>query len=869
MTFSNRVLRQTRLTASIALILFSGFATTAKSDRASTSHRTLQTPTTNSAVFNLSAFGVVGDGVANDGPAFQRALDAIANAGGGTLFVPAGRYLVATPVVKDFSGLSNATVTIQGVPSSTMPAPPTASGQELAAGLDLTSEIIPATGANDIAFTLTHLQQLSIEHISFAGRPESITDALVTLYLSNIKKATIRHCEFYGVSTFGFSPLFGAGSIIVAVLSDLSIELSVFLGCTANSGAYGPVVQNLAWRKFTITNSIFLDYGLRTFFGKTGLGSPLSWINIANAAVPTPESPRREFVVRDTFLDEGGWVGITALPYRWGPTAPIDLLYISGLKMNVSNLNTTGHLLYDLNNVLIENSHYGWSRNAYAAIHIERVGNAIFDNLTCIDHSDRLYAADRTERLTVINSEYSELDSHAQTTTVLDTTPEEDPVQYVRRQFISALGRQPDPAAHFYWSDKLIRCGENSACLNQQRSAQNEYLAAHPQADFSLAGVVRDENGDPVSGAAISLTGSQSVSTLTDSQGNFRFSSLPTSGSYTVAVSKLHYTFTTSNQTFLHPAGNVTAEFFGTLNRHTISGRITKSDGTGIGGVVMTLEELPATRVTTDATGNYAFPELAAGGNYTVVPESTDLIFTPASHTFQDLSVNQVAGFVARPNRHTISGRITRADGTGVSGVSVTLAQSSATPLTTDTNGNYAFPGLADGGDYTVVAGSTEFVFTPASMTFDDLSADQLASFLAKPLPQLVTVEGSDIAIAFDSVTFFTGPFPIFSSTGLGADAFTRVMVFAKNLEQINHLSQISAVAEDDEGNTYPLEIEYIGDVAGQSWLKQLNLKLSPDLPSGQYVVLSLSIADGRSNKVRINIAPSGSSSSSRQMSYR
>ncbi len=98
----------------------------------------------------------------------------------------------------------------------------------------------------------------------------------------------------------------------------------MFLGCTANSGANAPIVENVEWRKFSISNSIFLDYGLRTYFGKMGLGAPLSWINIANAAATTPESPRREVIVRDTFLDEGGWVGISANPRALGSSHCAD-----------------------------------------------------------------------------------------------------------------------------------------------------------------------------------------------------------------------------------------------------------------------------------------------------------------------------------------------------------------------------------------------------------------------------------------------------------------------------------------------------------------------------------------------------------------
>jgi Carboxypeptidase regulatory-like domain/Pectate lyase superfamily protein len=766
MTLYNRFLGQLCLSVSIALILCAGFATSAKTRRSANSQAT-----SSETIINLSDFSPAGDGVTDDGPALQSAIDALADAGGGTLLIPAGSYLIATPVIKDFSGSSAANVIIQGVPSLTMPAPPTANGDSLAAGLNLTSELIPATGAQDSAITLTNLHQLTIEHVGFTGRDVQ-TDAFVTLYLSDIDQATIRHCEFYAISTYGLKPGFGGGNIIRAVRSEMSIELSVVLGCTANSGAYAPIIENVEWRKFSISNSIFLDYGLRTYYGKMGLGAPISWINIANAAAITPESPRREVIVRDTFLDEGGWVGISVNPRLWDPpSAPIDLIYISGLKMNVSNFATAGHFFQDARNLLIENSHYGWSHNTIAAIDINRFENAILDRLTCIADADRIRADAGTGRLTVINSVYGGLDSLAQTTTEINTTPEHDPVQYVRRQFLSVLGKQPDPAAHFYWSDVLIKCGDNDDCLNQQRSALSEYLNKNPQPNFSITGTVVDENGDPLSVATISLTGSQSAVVLTDLQGNFRFAGLPTSGTYTVAVKKQHYSFTTTSETFVVPANNKTVVFHAQLNRHSIEGRITGADGKGVGGVTMELVQSPGITVTTDAHGSYSFEELPAGEDYTVVPLSDDFVF---------------------------------------------------------------FPGLT---------------------TFDDLSADRAANFAGKLRPEILMMEGSETTIALDSVSFLSGPFSIFDSLGFGPDGLTRVMVFVKNLESVAGPSQVSVVAEDDEGNTHPLAVEYAGDVAGQSWLKQINLKLSPNLVSGRCYQLRLTAAGISSNNGRICIA--------------
>ena len=245
---------------------------------------------------NLCDFGATGDGITDDAPAFQKALDALATAGGGTLFIPAGKYVIATPVSKDFTGLASS-ITITGVESLTMPAPPTAPGSELGLGLDLPSEVYPRTGVKNVAITITGLQNLVIKDIAFVGTPTVNTDAAITLLLSDIDKAQLKHNEFYGLAS-----LVEGGAIVEAIRTDLEISLSKFLGSTGNSGVYVPLVQNLEWRGIAVSDTTFLDYGNRPdFFSKTGLAAPISWINIGNAAAPTNLSPRREVVLR-TYL---------------------------------------------------------------------------------------------------------------------------------------------------------------------------------------------------------------------------------------------------------------------------------------------------------------------------------------------------------------------------------------------------------------------------------------------------------------------------------------------------------------------------------------------------------------------------------------
>ena len=696
------------------------------------------------ASLNLKDFGAVGDGVTDDGPALQAALDALAAAGGGTLFVPEGRYAVLTTVVKSFAG-TGASINIYGVPSDTPVPPPTAAGEELSRGLNLKSEFRPRTGVGAM-LVLAGLRGATVKDIAFVGTPDVLTDAAVTLGLFDIDDASVEHCEFYGLSS---STL---GSDVVAVRSHFKITRSVFLGCTANSGVYTSVVQNAEWKGFRMEECIFLDYGQRPeLLSKTGLAAPFAWVDLGETAALTNDSPRREAVFRSVFMDEGGLTGIASFPTRYSSTSPpADLVYVTGLRMNVSNLGgTAGHYLTGVRSALVENSAYGWSIHADSAINFAGVGHGILDRIETEASATRLRADAATARLTVIDSEYTDLASLAEQTIVIETQqPDEDPVQYVRGRFQSALARAPDAAAHFYWSDKILRCGADSACVTSARGALDAYLAASPAETFRITGKVTDELDAPVAGAAVALTGSQTATTTTDADGLYHFSKLPTSGVYVVTASKTNYAIALPSKTFTTPAGDVAADFAAALKRFTISGRVANGAGVAIQGVTLALSgsQTATATATTDSNRQLLSSQVSARAAATsVTPSKTDHTFSPASRTFPALGSDQTGNFTATPGTHAIRGRVTGAGGGALAGATLTLSGSKSATATSDANGEYSFTLLPSDGTYTVTATKPDYAFTPPIQTFAQPTTDKTANFAGALVNYTISGRVTDI----------------------------------------------------------------------------------------------------------------------------
>lgn len=160
-----------------------------------------------------------------------------------------------------------------------------------------------------------------------------------------------------------------------------------------------------------------------------------------------------------------------------------------------------------------------------------------------------------------------------------------------------------------------------------------------------------------------------------------------------------------------------------------ITGLIADPGNNPIQGVKVTVTGSASQFTFTDANGNYTVPNLAPGGNYTLTPSKVNFNFTPTSLTFNNLTVNETGNFTGIVNQVVIDGKVKDANGTGVSGVTVTLSGSQSGSVVTTSTGTYSFSNLAAGGSYTITPTRNSDVFVPANKTFNNLSSNQTFDF--------------------------------------------------------------------------------------------------------------------------------------------
>ncbi|MEK6336042.1 MAG: Ig-like domain-containing protein [Acidobacteriota bacterium] len=175
----------------------------------------------------------------------------------------------------------------------------------------------------------------------------------------------------------------------------------------------------------------------------------------------------------------------------------------------------------------------------------------------------------------------------------------------------------------------------------------------------------------------------------------------------------------------------------------------------------------------------------------------------------------------------------------GTAGLSFTVGDGTDDPLMTFTgsltNINAALAGMKNlalgTGVITITTNDLGHNGTGGALTDVDTIQVTVADNLA---PVILTIPGTDKAIAFDSVTLVTDPFHLMGSNNFTADHRTHITIFAlhSQLRPGETFTAITAEA-DVAGTTIPLIVESVNGVPNFDWLTQIVIKFPDGFSTG------------------------------------
>jgi hypothetical protein len=95
--------------------------------------------------------------------------------------------------------------------------------------------------------------------------------------------------------------------------------------------------------------------------------------------------------------------------------------------------------------------------------------------------------------------------------------------------------------------------------------------ASPTAANGNVSGQIVDNNGNPVEGAAVRMSGTQNRLTVTDAAGNYHFDNVETNGLYTVVPTRANFTFSPSQRSFSQLGQHTDAAFTGAANGGSVN----------------------------------------------------------------------------------------------------------------------------------------------------------------------------------------------------------------------------------------------------------------------------------------------------------
>ena len=234
----------------------------------------------------------------------------------------------------------------------------------------------------------------------------------------------------------------------------------------------------------------------------------------------------------------------------------------------------------------------------------------------------------------------------------------------------------------------------------------------------SVTGIVVDQNGIPLGGAAITATaGSDVIATVTPTSGaevgKFVLSELRTPATYLVQISLEGYG--TQTQTIkVGPGESVVLATSIVMSKGTgvVRGAVTDESGNALGGVSVTASNgaIVGQTISVDSGGFYSLSGLVAPGNYILTFSKEGYIPEVVGVALSSSLGSSTSNVVLQRSNNAITGTIVNSSGTAISGATIiaTSGLTSLSTLSTDPNGDFRLEGLTNGW-WTVTISATGF----------------------------------------------------------------------------------------------------------------------------------------------------------------
>lgn len=283
-------------------------------------------------------FGVVPDGVTDNTPAIQNALNALRESSGGTLVFPNGITKIMGSTALNLHG-SRGAVRMLG-----------SGGDSVVHIAGATPEQLPET-----VFYIINGPSLRVEGLTFIGTPgANVYDFKKAVFFCNeIDRAVFKDCNFIGLSVRASeaTSLNKFCGIIVGRRTNLFVDGCLFGGCATYQC---PNVGAWEWFGLTVQDSQFIDFGYfrdQTII-KTGGTINTSWIR---AFMPLPANQafhRNKIHITRSSFDEGCYNAIYLNGAQWVELNNIAInggVEVAVLLRNITNATIKDSLIGHIN----------------------------------------------------------------------------------------------------------------------------------------------------------------------------------------------------------------------------------------------------------------------------------------------------------------------------------------------------------------------------------------------------------------------------------------------------------------------------------------------------------------------------------------